>query len=76
MEFRKGDIEGRIPVEDNSVGIVISNCMINLTITKVEAFKGIHRILKQGGGRMVISDLVTDAEITPIMSTPKCGAVA
>jgi ubiquinone/menaquinone biosynthesis C-methylase UbiE len=66
VEFRKGDIEQRIPVDDNSVDVVISNCVINLTVNKVDAFKEIHRVLKPGGnGRMVISDLITDAEIAP-----------
>ncbi len=66
VEFRKGDIEQRIPVDDNSVDVVISNCVINLTVNKVDAFKEIYRILKQGGGgRMVISDLITDTEIAP-----------
>ncbi len=63
VEFRKGDIEKRIPVEDNSVDVVISNCVINLTTDKVITFKEIYRILKQGQGRMVISDLVTDKEV-------------
>src|ERR687895_576065 len=63
VDFRKGDIEQRIPVDDNSVDVVISNCVINLTVNKVDAFKEIYRILKPNGGRMVISDLVTDAEI-------------
>ena len=65
VDFRKGDIEHRIPVDDNSVDVVISNCVINLTVNKVDAFKEINRILKPGGGRMVISDLVTDTEIAP-----------
>src|SRR5215216_73359 len=63
VEFRKGDIEKRIPVDDNSVDLVISNCVINLTTNKVDAFKEVHRILKQGQGRMVISDLITDKEV-------------
>ena len=36
VEFRQGDIEQKIPVEDNSVDVVISNCVINLTTNKVE----------------------------------------
>jgi SAM-dependent methyltransferase len=64
IEFRKGDIERRIPVEDNTADLVISNCVINLTSAKVSAFKEIYRILKNDGGRMVISDLVTDREIS------------
>jgi ubiquinone/menaquinone biosynthesis C-methylase UbiE len=62
VDFRKGDIEKHIPVGDNTVDAVISNCVINLTTNKTKAFKQVHRILKIGG-RMVISDLVTDKEI-------------
>ena len=65
VEFRKGDIERRSPVDDNSVDLVISNCVINLTTNKVNTFKEVHRILKkQGQGRMVISDLVSDKEVS------------
>ena len=64
VEFRQGDIEKRIPIEDNSVDVVISNCVINLTSSKVNTFKEIYRILKPNGdGRMIISDLVTSKEI-------------
>ena len=49
VEFRKGDIENSIPVEDNSVDAVISNCVINLTTDKVKAFKEVYRILKKDG---------------------------
>ena len=63
VEFVKGDIERRIPVEDNTADVVISNCVINLTSDKVATFKEIHRILKNDGGRMMISDLVTDREV-------------
>ena len=64
VEFRQGDIEQRIPVEDNSVDVVISNCVINLTTNKENTFKEIHRILKsEGKGRMIISDLVTSREM-------------
>ena len=60
VEFRQGDIEQRIPVEDNFVDVVISNCVINLTTSKENTFKEIYRILKsEGKGKMVISDLVT-----------------
>ena len=63
VEFRGGDIEKRIPVDDNSADLVISNCVINLTTDKISTFKEIYRILKNDGGRMMISDLVTDKEI-------------
>ncbi|HEV8386441.1 MAG TPA: arsenite methyltransferase [Nitrososphaera sp.] len=59
VEFKKGDIEKRIPVSSDSVDAVISNCVINLTTDKVKAFKEVLRILKSKG-RMVISDLVAD----------------
>jgi ubiquinone/menaquinone biosynthesis C-methylase UbiE len=69
VEFRKGDIEERIPVEENSVDVVISNCVINLTTDKVKTFREIYRILKPNGiGRMVISDLVTDKQIAEDIS--------
>jgi len=74
VEFRKGDIEVSIPVDDNSVDAVISNCVINLTTDKVKTFKEIYRILRKGG-RMVISDLVADrkaAESINIDSWTSC----
>jgi ubiquinone/menaquinone biosynthesis C-methylase UbiE len=65
VEFRKGDIEERIPIENNSVDAVISNCVINLTSNKINSFKEVYRILKkEGKGRMVISDLITTKEIS------------
>jgi SAM-dependent methyltransferase len=64
VEFRKGDIEERIPIEDTSVDAVISNCVINLTSNKTNTFKEIYRILKKNGNaRMIISDLITTKEI-------------
>jgi arsenite methyltransferase len=62
VEFRKGDIEEIIPIDEDSADVVISNCVINLTTDKVKAFKEIHRILKNRG-RMVISDLVSNGKI-------------
>ena len=62
MEFRKGDIEKRIHVEDSTADLVIGNCVINLTTDKVSTFKEIYMTLKYGG-RMIISDLVTDKEV-------------
>jgi len=62
VEFKKGDIEEKIPLNSNSVDAVISNCVINLTTNKTNAFKEVFRILKNNG-RMVISDLITDVEL-------------
>ncbi len=66
VEFRRGDIEQNIPVDSGTVDLVISNCVINLTTNKTDAFNQVFKILKKGG-RMVISDLVTDKEV-PIAS--------
>jgi len=71
VEFRRGDIERRIPVDDNSADVVISNCVINLATDKVGTFKEIYRILKKDGqSRMVISDLVTDRQIETAATNP------
>ncbi len=78
VEFRKGDIEEKIPVEDNSVDVVISNCVINLTENKLNTFKEIHRILKPNGeGRLVISDVVTSREVEKALINEAnwCGCI-
>jgi len=49
VEFKKGDIERGIPIEENASDVVISNCVINLTLDKVAAFKEIYRILRSNG---------------------------
>jgi SAM-dependent methyltransferase len=61
MEFRLGEIE-KLPVPDNSVDVVISNCVINLSPDKSAVFKEIHRTLKPGG-RIVISDILRSGEM-------------
>jgi len=67
VEFRKGDIENNIPVDDNTVDVAISNCVINLASDKLKAFKEIYRILKkEGKARIIISDLVTSKEVEDV----------
>jgi len=61
VEFKLGEIEN-IPVKDNSVDLVMSNCVINLVPDKEKAYQEIYRILKPSG-RFVISDLVTEREL-------------
>lgn len=62
VEFRLGDIE-KLPVDDESVDVVISNCVINLAPDKLRVFKEAFRVLKSNG-KMYVSDIVLLEELT------------
>ena len=69
VEFRAGNIM-ELPVESNTIDLVISNCVINLTEDKAKVLDEIYRILKPGG-RFIISDIVSDKPVPGYLKRDK-----
>ena len=62
VEFKLGDIE-KLPIENNSIDVIISNCVINLAPDKDKVFSESYRVLKKGG-KMFVSDIVLTGKLT------------
>ena len=65
VEFRLGEIE-HLPVADNTVDVIISNCVINLSPDKAQVFSEAFRVMKPGG-KLAVSDIVTDGPLPAVI---------
>lgn len=73
VEFRQGFLED-LPVDDNSIDVVISNCVINLSPDKAKVFNEVFRVLRspdpasgRPGGKLAVSDIVTDGPLPEVI---------
>ncbi len=74
VEFRLGELEN-LPVDNSSIDVVISNCVINLVPDKERVFKEAHRVLRSGG-KMCISDIVLTGELPDFVKNSRSAYVA